>query len=94
MKKLFIVAGFITSLSALGYAASQAQSLGLVRVQISSGTAAQIDSTTPLGAFELIGCTDCIQSPLCISTGTTKGSYVVVSSSHSTGTAASLVPCR
>ena len=81
-------------LSGMAHADSQAQSLGLVRVQISSATLANINQTVPLGAFELIACTDCVQSSLCISSGTGTGAYVVVSSSHSLGSAASMVHCR
>ncbi len=93
MKKLFV--GIVVLLaSSYIYAESQAISLGLVRVQISSAPIAIINTTTPLGAFELIGCTDCIQSALCISTGTGQGAYVVASSSHSIGANNSLVHCR
>lgn len=64
-------------LSGSAYAANQALSLGLVRVQVSSATLVDVNQTVPLGAFELIGCTDCTISKLCISTGTAKGAFVL-----------------
>lgn len=75
MKKTIFVIALLTS--GFTFAASQATDLGLVRVQVSSATLAVVNQTTPRGAWELIACTDCTLSKLCISSGTTKGSYVV-----------------
>ncbi len=85
-----VVIGFVGS----AFADTQPTSLGYVRFQVSSATIANINQTAPLGAYELVGCTDCVQSTLCISSGTGTGAYVVVSSSHSVGSLGSMVHCR
>jgi len=96
MRKIIgsLVVSLLAAYGSFVYADSQATSLGLVRVQISSAPIALINTTVPFGAFELIGCTDCIQSSLCISSGTGTGAYVVSSSSHSIGSLATMVHCR
>lgn len=94
MKNITLALLAIVALSSLGYAVSQPNNIGLVRLQVSSGTVAQIDQTTPQGKGELVFCTDCVQSALCVSSGTSKGAYTVSSSSHSLGNLGTMVHCR
>ena len=45
-----------------------------------SRTLAQINSVTPTSAGQLIYCSDCVNSAVCVSSGTGKGAYVASSS--------------
>ncbi len=57
---------------------TQPTSLGLVTAIIESKTLAQVNTTVPLGAGQLVYCTDCVRATLCVSSGTARGAFTIV----------------
>lgn len=88
MNKLLIaiVVGLIFSLGRYSYSADQAHSLGTVTLNIRSQTLTQIVNSTATTVGQLVYCSNCTQSPICVSTGTTVfNQYAVMTSSLAAG---------
>lgn len=56
---------------------TQPQFIGTVQAVIESKTTAAVGTTTPKRAGQLLYCSDCTTSRLCISSGTVQGAWVV-----------------
>lgn len=95
MKTFLLILAFVgVALGTLYAATTQPRALGLVTLAIEVKTLAQANAYTPSKAGQLIFCSDCVQSLICVSSGTATGAWVVVASSHSAGTLASMAHCR
>lgn len=79
MKKLILASLF---LGQIGYCATnQPTALGnasMTRAAMTSNTLAVLATLTPDTTTQLIGCTDCTQSAICVSSGVTRGAWVVI----------------
>ena len=82
LKIAILIFGLVGFSEAAGY---QPQNFGYVNISVSSMTASAISSLTPQGVGNLVVCTNCGAfnfgtSGLCMSTGTTVGSFIAISS--------------
>lgn len=86
MKRFLIFIGCLIGFSAYGECVSQPQSLGVVTVSTttftgpfapSPRTLAQINALTPGVTNQIVVCTDCTRTALCISSGILRGAWVV-----------------
>lgn len=81
MKKftiVFLIVGFAYVCARLAMAATtQPHSLGVVTAIIESKTLAQINAYSAKSAGQLVYCSDCTRSPLCVSSGTAAGAWTV-----------------
>lgn len=56
-------------------------------VNLGSLTIAQINAKTPPAAGQIVGCSDCVATKICVSSGTARGAYTVIqSTAPTTGT--------
>lgn len=77
--KLVILA-VIYGVARWAMAATQPQALGLVTAIIENKTLAQINTYTPTSKGQLVYCSDCVSNSLCVSSGTARGAWVIISS--------------
>lgn len=80
MKKWIVVLFVLGSLGYLYAAVTQPQNVGLIRAYIESQTVTTLNTNAPLAVGQLVYCSNCIYSPLCVSSGTNAGAWVAVSS--------------
>ncbi len=81
MKKLILIAGLVLGAS-VGYCVDQPQNIGYVKTDGPVGfwgqTLAQMNQLTPITTGYVLHVTDATRSRLCISSGTTKGAWVII----------------
>lgn len=78
MKKLLI--GLLIFGSSVAYGVNQPHSLGSVELSkfvMDQKTLAQINALVPDTTGQIIGCSNCTQSAICIATSTVAGGWVV-----------------
>lgn len=74
---LTLIAVFLVSGGIL-FAVTQPQSIGLVTAIIESKTLAQIDAYSARAAGQLVFCSNCTRSAICVSSGTGRGAFTVI----------------
>lgn len=85
MKKLLLAIGLIALVGVMGYCVDQAHSLGTVTFNVKSQTLSQIVNSTATAVGQLVYCSNCTQSYLCVATGTANfNQYATIGSSAST----------
>lgn len=78
MKTLILVVGLLGLTGGILYAVTQPNSIGLVTAIIENKTLVQIDATTPRGAGQLVFCSNCTRSAICVSSGTGRGAFTII----------------
>lgn len=83
MNKLIISAGLLLGIGTLAYAAQprSAGSINVSKISIDTKTIAQINALTPDTTGQIVACSDCTQSTICISSSTNRGGFVVIAGS-------------
>lgn len=77
MKKTGIIIGILLAGAAVAFAVTQPTALGLVTAVIENKTSAQMNAYAPSKTGQLVYCSDCLQSAICVATGTAAGAWVV-----------------
>lgn len=91
MKKILVLIGLI---GMPAFAVNQPQSIGnatATKLALTQNTLAQIQAFTPDTTGQIVLCTNCVESALCISTGILSSQWAVISS---TGATAWPQPCK
>ena len=78
MKLLTLIVGLFLLLGGIAFAVTQPHSIGLVTAVIESKTLAQIDATTATSAGQLVFCSNCTRSAICVSSGTGRGAFTII----------------
>ena len=78
MKTLMFLVGVLVLTGGVLFAVTQPNSIGLVTAIIENKTIAQIDALSAKGAGQLVFCTDCVRSAICVSSGTGRGAWTIV----------------
>ncbi len=78
-KWIVILAAGVALAAGIVGAVTQPQSIGLVTAIVESKTIAQMNLYAPKAAGQLLYCSNCLQSAVCVASGTAAGAWVVTS---------------
>jgi hypothetical protein len=80
MRKLLVAIGIAVGIGSLCYAAQprSSGSISATKIVIGSKTLAQINALTPDAFGQMVACSDCTQTTVCISSGTGRGGFVLL----------------
>lgn len=82
MKTALLLPAVIIRFAAAGFCATtQPQSLGLITAVVESKTLAEIDAYAARAAGQIVYCSNCTRSALCVSSGTAAGAWVIATAS-------------
>ena len=93
-KWIVILAAGAVLTAGLLEAVTQPQSIGLVTAIVESKTIAQMEVYAPKAAGQLLYCSDCLQSAVCVASGTAAGAWVVTSATSAAVLGGLIGHCR
>ncbi len=77
MKRLLVLLALVTAASIAYSATVQPSAIGVVKAILETKTLAQVDAYTPDAAGQLVYCSNCTRSLICVSSGTGRGAWTV-----------------